>query len=73
MKSGQMVRVKLTSTVARECKIAPGSMGTVVCSYEIVARECRNSERIDVRFGKGVMVWGRPAADYEAIPEKSDA
>ena len=71
MRSGQKVRVRPTSPVAREWRIPPGSLGTVVCSYELMAGRARR-ERVDVRFSPGPMIWGSPAEEYEVIGESAE-
>ncbi len=72
MRTGQIVRFRPASPVARDWKIPPESLGTVVCSYELLARFRARKERIDVSFARGLTLWGRPAEDFEIIPEDSD-
>jgi hypothetical protein len=69
MRTGQLVRVRPASPVARDWKIPPEMLGTIICSYQIVARDCPHLERLDVRFEPGIMVWGRPADDFEVIAD----
>lgn len=73
MKTGQVVRIRTASSVARDWKIPPDARGTVVCSYETLSRNRVIEERLDVRFTPRLMVWGTPAHCFEIVEELADA
>ena len=61
------IRLKPTSPAAREWQVPPGAEGTVLCRYRILAARPLAPERIDVRFGPRLVVWGAPAAEFEEV------
>lgn len=67
--TGQHVRLRTSSPLAREWNIPPGAEGTVICRYHILARRSIAPERMDVRFGPHKVVWGAPAMEFEQVGE----
>jgi hypothetical protein len=63
----QRIRLKPTSPAARQWNVAPGAEGTVLCRYRILGKDSAAADRLDVRFGPQLVVWGAPAAEFEAI------
>ena len=43
----------------------------VLCQYNLVAKHGVENERVDVRFGPEVIVWGAPASAFEEVTEAS--
>jgi hypothetical protein len=69
----QRIRLKPSSLAAREWNVAPGAEGTVICRYRALAGKSGASDRLDVRFGPQLVVWGAPAAEFEEIGVASAA
>ncbi|MGO8797708.1 MAG: hypothetical protein ACLQE9_21705 [Roseiarcus sp.] len=67
--TGQHVRLKASSPLAREWNLPPGAEGTVICRYRMLARRSLVPERMDVRFGPHKVVWGAPAVEFEPVGE----
>jgi hypothetical protein len=67
--TGQQVRLRATSPLARQWNIAPEAEGTVICCYELLGRAAGAPERLDVRFGPRKVLWGAPAIEFEPIGE----
>jgi hypothetical protein len=65
----QRIRLKPTSPAAREWNVPPGAEGTVLCRYRILGANSAAADRLDVRFGPRLVVWGAPAAEFEAITQ----
>jgi hypothetical protein len=55
--------------MAREWNIPHETEGTVLCHYRVFADRPGASERLDVRFGPGTVVWGIPETEFEVIAE----
>ena len=66
MQDDQRIRLKPTSPAARHWNVPPGAEGTVLCRYRILAGDS-SADRLDVRFGPQLVVWGAPAAEFETI------
>lgn len=67
MTSEPRIRLKPSSPAAREWQVPPGAEGTVLCRYKILSARPLAPDRIDVRFGPRLVVWGAPAAEFEDI------
>lgn len=65
----QRIRLRPSSPLAREWNLPPDAEGTVICRYRILARRSLDADRLDVRFGPRLVVWGAPAVEFEAIDE----
>ncbi len=65
----QRIRLRPSSPLAREWNLPPDAEGTVICRYRILARRSRDADRLDVRFGPRMVVWGAPAVEFEAIAD----
>jgi hypothetical protein len=63
----QRIRLKPSSPAAREWNVAPGAEGTIICRYRILAEKSDAADRLDVRFGPQLVVWGAPAAEFESV------
>jgi hypothetical protein len=63
----QRIRLKPSSPAARQWNVAPGAEATVICRYRILAAKADAADRLDVRFGPQLVVWGAPAAEFEPI------
>jgi hypothetical protein len=69
MTTEQRIRLRPSSPLAREWNIPPDAEGTVICRYRILAQRSRDADRLDVRFGPRMVVWGAPAVEFEAVDE----
>ncbi|MGD0641729.1 MAG: hypothetical protein ABSC22_13360 [Roseiarcus sp.] len=69
MNAGGKVRVRPGSRIAREWKIPPGALGTVICRYRILNDNLPAPYRLDVRFSPRLVVWGAPDGEFQAIEE----
>jgi hypothetical protein len=64
--TGQRIRLRPHSRLAREWSIPDNAHGTLICSYQVLARDFA-PDRVDVRFNSRLVVWGAPAAEFEPI------
>jgi len=69
MTTEQRIRLRPSSPLAREWNIPPDAEGTVICRYRILARPSLDADRLDVRFGPRMIVWGAPAVEFEAVAD----
>jgi hypothetical protein len=69
MEPGQRVRIRQSSSVARNWRIPWGAEGTVLCRYRLLKAAQTAPGRIDVRFSPQLIVWGAPEVEFEAIGE----
>ncbi len=67
MKTGQMVRVKPASPIAKEWGIEQDARGEVLCTYQSNAGPQNYSDKVDVRFGADTTIWGAPAGEFEPL------
>ena len=67
MQNEQRIRLKPSSPAARQWNVAPGAEGTIICRYRILAEKSGAADRLDVRFGPRLVVWGAPAEEFETI------
>jgi hypothetical protein len=68
MITGQRIRLRPQSRLAREWNIPNNAEGTLICRYQILARDFA-PDRLDVRFNSRLVVWGAPAAEFEPIED----
>lgn len=73
MNCGQKVQVRPASPVVADRRISPNARGTVLCSYRLLRRGIKNSERLDVRMEPGYVVWAVPADEFEPVGEPDQA
>ena len=69
MKTGQIVRFRKDSRVSELVAIPREALGTVVCSYRVLANRPNAPERIDVDFKSYGILWGQPADAFEATAD----
>lgn len=72
MKSGQIVRFKPSSPLAKQWGLDEGSSGEVICSYQGKSGYSDTGDRIDVRFQEDTVIWAAPAAEFEMITDNSN-
>ncbi len=68
MKTGQRVRLRAASPIARRDRSAAEAVGTVLCSYKVRARG-GFPERVDVRFSSNSVLWGVAANEFETVED----
>jgi hypothetical protein len=68
MITGQKVRVRPGSVIARDWKISSDVQGTVLCRYRVLTARSGTPDRVDVRF-PGSTIWGGPADQFENVGE----
>ena len=68
MKTGQRVRLRSASPIARRDHTAAAAIGTVLCSYKVRARS-GFPERVDVRFSADTVMWGVAANEFETVED----
>ena len=73
MRNEPRIRLKSSSPAAREWQVPPGAEGTVLCRYRILSPRPLAPERVDVRFGPRVVIWGAPAAEFEDVAPPAPA
>lgn len=71
MRTGQQVRIRPASPLARRFQLNARDCGVVLCQYSVLARGTRAPERLDVRLPSGLIAWGVPADAFEAIEDAS--
>ena len=69
MMTGQKVRVKPSSPIARDWQLPPDHAGTVICSYSLLTKRGGGREWLDVQIRRGLIVWASAAENYELIVE----
>ncbi len=69
MKTGQFVRIRPTSPLARQFRFDADAQGVVLCQYKVLAKGPSCPERLDVQLPNGRVAWGVPADAFEAIDE----
>jgi hypothetical protein len=67
MNAGQKVRVRPTSRFATRWKIPRDAQGTVLCRYRLLKDGDSAPDRLDVRFGQNIVLWGAPDEAFEAV------
>ncbi|MBB4199673.1 hypothetical protein GGD83_003494 [Rhodoblastus sphagnicola] len=73
MITGETVRLKTASPLARRLNLPREAVGAVMCRYSLL-RGGRSAQKLDVQFGPGLVVWGAPAEAFEpAVGEKASA
>jgi hypothetical protein len=72
MQVGQRVRVRPSSSVAREWHVLRGAEETILCQYRLLKGGDSAPLRLDVRFSPRLVVWGAPDIDFEPIPESGE-
>jgi hypothetical protein len=65
---GQRIRLRPQSRLAREWSIPDNAVGTLICRYQVLARDF-TPDRLDVRFNSRLVVWGAPASEFEPIED----
>jgi hypothetical protein len=68
---GQRIRLRRSSRLASEFDIPQEAEGTLICEYRVLARNFVTPDRLDVRFGPQLVVWGAPATEFEEVAEIS--
>lgn len=68
MKTGQRVRLKSASPIAKRDDLRPDAVGTVICCYTVRGR-AGAPERLDVKFSGNTIMWGVAAHEFEAVEE----
>lgn len=69
LRTGQKVRLKTASPLKQRFNLPPEALGAVICSYRLLRGAERSAERLDVRFGPELVVWGAPDDQFEAIDD----
>lgn len=65
----QKVRCRPTSRIVRDWKIPREALGTVVCRYRLLKEDTSTPDRLDVRFGERLVLWGAPAGEFEVVED----
>ena len=68
---GQRLRPLHPSLAEREWGVSADAVGTVLCSYRVLVDRAGTPDRVDVRFGSGVTIWGAPAAEFAPAEDKA--
>ena len=66
---GERLRPRHPALAEREWGVSGDAVGTVICSYRVGLPSARPVERVDVRFGPRLIVWGAPAAEFALVSE----
>jgi hypothetical protein len=73
MITGEHVRLKTASPLARRLNLPKEAVGAVICRYHLL-RGGASAQRLDVQFGPELFLWGAPAEAFEpAAKEKASA
>ena len=65
VRKGQRIRLRVSSRTAQDWNIPHEVEGTVICQYRLFASKRGEPDRLDVRFGPTMVVWGIPATEFE--------
>lgn len=68
MRTGQRVRIRAASPIAKRDELSPETVGTVMCSYKVRSRPGA-PERLDVRFSGDTILWGVAAEEFEPVED----
>lgn len=69
LRKGQRLRPVHPALAKREWGVSDDAVGTVICAYRVSLGPPAALDRVDVRFGAGLTVWGAPAAEFAPIAE----
>ena len=69
LRTGQRVRIRAASPIAKRDELSPDAVGTVLCSYKVRSRPGA-PEKLDVRFAGDTVMWGVAADEFEPIEDK---
>ena len=70
MRTGQHVRVRPGSFVARHHALPPDADGVVKCQYKLLRRGPSVTEKVDVQFSENRMIWGVPVKALVVVEER---
>ena len=63
----EKVRFKAASPLSRKLNIPRDAQGNVICRYRLLRGS--HGERLDVRFGPHLVVWGAPDDQFEKVED----
>jgi hypothetical protein len=66
---GQRLRALHPTLAKREWGVEGDAVGTVKCSYRVDADPSGATDRVDIEFAAGRVVWGAPAAEFAIVAE----
>jgi hypothetical protein len=70
MAAGEKVRLKASSREFDALKIPRDALGAVICRYRLLRGEA-TAQRLDVRFGPHIVLWGAPESLFEKVEEET--
>ncbi len=73
LRKGQRLRPRHPSLAEREWGVTGDAVGTVLCAYRLLADRSGAEDRVDIKFGPGLTVWGAPAAEFAPAEDKPSA
>lgn len=65
---GQRLRPLHPALAEREWGVAGDAVGTVLCCYRVLIDRSGAVDRVDVKFGSGLTIWGAPAKEFAVVP-----
>jgi hypothetical protein len=69
VQTSQKVRFKAASPLSRQFNIPAETLGAVICRYRLLRGGEDANQRLDVRFGPNLVVWGAPDDQFELVEE----
>ena len=70
MNAGEKVRFRAATPLSERLKIPRDALGAVMCRYRILRGEAA-TQRLDVRFGPHLVVWGAPENLFEKVEDEA--
>ena len=71
LRKGQTLRPIHPEVARREWGVTCDSVGAILCSYKVLVDRTHMADRVDVKFGDGLTVWGAPACEFAVVDEAS--
>jgi hypothetical protein len=69
LRKGQQLRPLHPALAEREWGVSGDAVGTVLCSYRVLIDRSGAVDRVDVKFGSGLTIWGAPATEFAVVAE----
>ncbi len=69
LRKGQRLRALRPALAKREWGVEGDAVGTVLCSYRLLAGPSGAADRVDVKFPSVPTVWGAPAAEFAIVAD----
>lgn len=72
MNAGEKVRIKPASPLGMRLNLPINAEGSVLCRYRLLRGHEASPQRLDVRFGPHLVLWGAPDDQFETVREEAN-